>query len=101
MLIGARSTVVLDVLPHRDAKRRKYVALVIALSLGASHAAAQKPFELQFDHMTVPVGNLEASAALYENIRHLERLETPWGEVCADLVLCAGWQSTATCGTGG
>jgi lactoylglutathione lyase len=40
---------------------------------------AQERFDLQFDHTTVLVSNLETSSSFYENILRLETLETPWG----------------------
>lgn len=55
------------------------VALLMAALAGAAPASAQDRFELRFDHSTVLVTDLETSAAFYENILHLETLETPWG----------------------
>jgi lactoylglutathione lyase len=60
-------------------KRWQLIALLISLVAGSSPAAAQDVFDLRFDHSTVLVSDLEKSAAFYENILHLEALETPWG----------------------
>lgn len=57
----------------------RYLAWLMALGLGSTSASAQQVFELQFDHATVLVSDLDASAAFYEEILHLEGLETPFG----------------------
>jgi len=57
----------------------RYAVLLVALSFWPAQATAQVDFDLQFDHSTVLVSDLEASAAFYENVLRLEALETPWG----------------------
>lgn len=57
----------------------KHGALFIALIIGCAPASAQEDFDLRFDHSTILVSDLETSAAFYEDILHLEPLETPWG----------------------
>jgi lactoylglutathione lyase len=57
----------------------KQLILLVALGVGAVGASAQEPFDLRFDHSTVLVSDLEASAAFYADILQLEELETPWG----------------------
>lgn len=57
----------------------KYVALLMALTFGSSRAAAQDAFDLRFDHTTVLVSDVEASAAFYGGILHLREIDTPWG----------------------
>jgi lactoylglutathione lyase len=59
-------------------KRCKLLFVLLLASAPAS-ASAQDIFDLRFDHSTVLVTDLEASAAFYENILHLRPLETPWG----------------------
>jgi lactoylglutathione lyase len=58
---------------------RNRLALLVVLLVGSVPASAQELFELRFDHSTLLVTDLEASAAFYEHILHLEPLETPWG----------------------
>jgi lactoylglutathione lyase len=57
----------------------KRTAVLMALVVGPSPLTAQATFDLQFDHSTVLVSDLEASATFYESILHLKALETPWG----------------------
>lgn len=57
----------------------KHLMLLISLTLVSAPVSAQGGFDLQFDHSTVLVSDLERSAAFYENILQLETLETPWG----------------------
>lgn len=54
-------------------------AVLVVAFLGAAPASAQDRFDLGFDHSTVLVTDLDASAAFYASILHLEPLETPWG----------------------
>ncbi|MDP1568603.1 MAG: VOC family protein [Vicinamibacterales bacterium] len=53
--------------------------LLVALAVGPTPTAAQAVFDLRFDHSTLLVSDLAESAAFYEDILHLEALETPWG----------------------
>jgi catechol 2,3-dioxygenase-like lactoylglutathione lyase family enzyme len=53
--------------------------LLVAALMGAARASAQESFDLQFDHATILVTDLETSADFYEGILHLKLLETPWG----------------------
>ncbi|MEX0608887.1 MAG: VOC family protein [Balneolaceae bacterium] len=57
----------------------KNTTLLIILVLVSVPTLAQEDFNLQFDHTTVLVTNLDSSAAFYEKILHLKALETPWG----------------------
>lgn len=57
----------------------KQLILLVVLSSGALGVSAQEPFNLRFDHSTVLVHDLEASALFYADILQLEELETPWG----------------------
>ncbi|MEX2466256.1 MAG: hypothetical protein WD995_05065 [Gemmatimonadota bacterium] len=57
----------------------EYAALCMALILGSPPASAQEVFDLQFDHSTVLVSNLEASAAFYATVLQLGEVKTPWG----------------------
>ncbi len=57
----------------------KLLMLLIALTIVSAPASAQGAFDLQFDHSTVLVSDLERSATFYENILQLGTLETPWG----------------------
>lgn len=42
-------------------------------------AMAQERFDLQIDHSTILVSDLEESAAFYENVLGLTEIGTPWG----------------------
>lgn len=57
----------------------KFLTLLISLIIGSAPATAQEAFDLRFDHTTILVSDLDRSAEFYENILHLEPLETPWG----------------------
>ena len=56
----------------------KNTLLIIALTL-FSHPVLGQSFNLQFDHSTILVSDLDRSATFYKNILHLKELETPWG----------------------
>ncbi|HSJ23318.1 MAG TPA: VOC family protein [Longimicrobiales bacterium] len=53
--------------------------LLFVLVFASAPVSAQESFNLRFDHSTVLVTDLEASAAFYEKILHLRPVETPWG----------------------
>lgn len=55
--------------------------LVILVVLLCSYSSIAQSFELEFDHTTVLVKNLDSSAAFYTDILHLKELETPWGVI--------------------
>ena len=52
---------------------------VIVLLIISMFSVAQAS-NLEFDHTTILVKDLEKSARFYKNVLHLEELETPWGE---------------------
>jgi lactoylglutathione lyase len=62
-----------------EGKGGQLIALLIAVAAGSNTADAQDVFDLHFDHSTVLVSDLDRSAAFYEDILHLQALETPWG----------------------
>ena len=56
----------------------KNLLFIIALFLGSFNSMAQS-YNLEFDHTTILVKNIETSAEFYKNILQLKELETPWG----------------------
>ena len=56
----------------------KNTLLIIALTL-FSYPVLGQSFNLQLDHTTILVSDLDRSAVFYKNILHLKELETPWG----------------------
>lgn len=57
----------------------KNALLIIVLTLCTCPVFGQT-FNLQFDHATILVSDLDRSAGFYGNIMQLKELETPWGE---------------------
>lgn len=56
----------------------KNALLTVAL-IWFSYPVLGQSFNLQLDHTTILVGDLDRSAAFYKNIMQLKELETPWG----------------------
>lgn len=54
--------------------------MLLLVVIASSPVSAQQEFDLQFDHTSLLVADLDRSAAFYENILHLKILETPWGD---------------------
>jgi catechol 2,3-dioxygenase-like lactoylglutathione lyase family enzyme len=64
----------------------KKTQLILTIVLCSSYSIAQS-YDLEFDHYTILVKNLEKSAEFYENILQLKEVDTPWGEDLALPVL--------------
>jgi catechol 2,3-dioxygenase-like lactoylglutathione lyase family enzyme len=56
----------------------KNTLMILALILFSQPVLGQS-FNLQLDHSTILVSDLDRSATFYKNILHLKELETPWG----------------------
>lgn len=55
--------------------------LVLLTVLAASAYAEDATFDIQLNHVTLLVSDIEESADFYRDILKLRELETPWGEI--------------------
>jgi lactoylglutathione lyase len=57
----------------------KKTLLVFAIILSSFYSIAQS-FNLEFDHYTILVKDLDKSGEFYKNIMQFKEVETPWGD---------------------
>lgn len=55
--------------------------IIFALSFCLYSSSSAQTFNLQLDHTTILVKDLETSTDFYKNILQLNELETPWGVI--------------------
>jgi len=57
----------------------KNVIVILTLFLSSVYTMAQ-PFNLELEHISIIVKDVEKSEEFYKNILHLKEVPTPWGE---------------------
>ena len=55
--------------------------IILALVFCLYSSSSAQTFNLQLDHTTILVSDLEKSADFYKNILQFKELETPWGVI--------------------
>jgi len=58
----------------------KRILIILAIIFSSSYSIAQQ-YNLEFDHTTILVKNIEVSTDFYKNILKLKELPTPWGKI--------------------
>lgn len=55
--------------------------LVLLAMLSANAYSEETAFDIQFDHVTLLVSDIDESADFYREILMLKEIETPWGKI--------------------
>lgn len=58
----------------------KRILIILVIIFSSSYSIAQQ-YNLEFDHTTILVKNIEVSTDFYKNILKLKELPTPWGKI--------------------
>lgn len=55
--------------------------IVLLVILSANASSEERDFDIQIDHITLVVSDIEESASFYRDVLLLDEIETPWGKI--------------------